>query len=104
MAGMEKRKKRVLLIGTALGGGASLVVFFLTDMMFADMQQGTWRDAIAHDLNRMLSASFTPWSIPVVLVYIAVMLMLVAFGAFLGVIFSMFVARLLDFLGGGGGS
>jgi hypothetical protein len=97
---LKKRRKRILILGTVIGGGASLAVFFMLDVMFSEMQQGTWRDAIANDLNKFLSASHTPDSLIVYVVYFITMLFLFAFGSFLGIVFCMFIEKFMMFLGG----
>jgi hypothetical protein len=100
MDALRKRKKRIIILGSVIGGGASLIVFFMLDAMFVDLQEGTWRDAIARDLNNLFAASFSPDSIAVYVVYFIVMLFLAAFGAFLGIVFCLFIERFLLFLGG----
>jgi hypothetical protein len=98
---MDKRKaKRFLLCGAVSGGILSLVISLMMDSLFADSLQGTWRDAIAKDLNTFLSLGVTSGSFIVYTVFIFVLGILSAFGAFLGFIFSFFLFKLFELMGG----
>jgi hypothetical protein len=98
---MNKDKaKRFLLCGAVSGGILSLVISLMMDSLFADSLQGTWRDAIAKDLNTFLSLGVTSGSFIVYTVFIFVLGILSAFGAFLGFIFSFFLYKLFELLGG----
>jgi hypothetical protein len=91
--------KRFLLCGAVSGGILSLVISLMMDSLFADSLQGTWRDAIAKDLNTFLSLGVTSGSFIVYAVFIFVLGILSAFGAFLGFIFSFFLYKLFELLG-----
>lgn len=67
-----------LLLGTSLGGG--------------------WKDAVAHDLSSLLGYAVNRESMIVLLGVIVVIGIISAFGALIGGIFGVFVARLLSFL------
>jgi hypothetical protein len=98
---MNKGKaKRFLLCGAVCGGILSLAISLMMDSLFADSLQGTWRDAIAKDLNTFLSLGVTSGSFIVYVVFIFVLGILSAFGAFLGFIFSFFLYKLFELLGG----
>lgn len=95
----NKKARKILLAGAIAGGVVSLAVSLLMDNMYADSLQGTWRDAIAKDLNTFFSLGVSSGSIVVNLVFIAVLGLLSSFGAFMGFIFSFFLYRFFVFLG-----
>ncbi len=97
---MNRRKaKRFLLCGAVSGGILSLAVSLLMDSVFADSLQGTWRDAIAKDLNTFFSLGVSSGNICVYIVFVLVLGILTAFGAFMGFIFSFFLYKFFEFLG-----
>jgi hypothetical protein len=97
----DKRKaKRYLLAGAIIGGILSLLTTLLMDTFYADAFQGTWRDAIANDINSLFSYNVAPESIIVSIFFILVLGLLAAFGAFLGFIFSFFLYIFFSFLTG----
>ena len=93
-----RKAKKFLLIGAIIGGIISLAISLLMDMMFADSLQGTWRDAIATDLNTFFSIGVSKNSILVNIMFAVVLGILSAFGAFLGFIFSFFLYKFFSFL------
>jgi len=94
----QRRAKKILLAGAIVGGIISVAVSLLMDTIYADSLQGTWRDAIAKDLNTFLSLGLSSGSIIVNVVFIFVLGVLAAFGAFLGFIFSFFLYKFFGFL------
>jgi len=92
------KAKKFLLIGAVIGGILSLATSLLMDRMYAEPFQGTWRDAIAKDLNTFLSLGVSSKSILVYVVFVFVMGILTAFGAFLGFIFSFFLYKFFSLL------
>jgi hypothetical protein len=92
------RAKKILLGGAVVGGLISLAITLLMDSMYAD--QGTWRDAIAKDLNTFFSLGASPKSIVVNILFVLVLGIMTAFGAFLGFIFSFFLYKFLSLLTG----
>ena len=92
----NRKAKRFLLCGAATGGVMSLAISLLMDTMFAD--QGTWRDAIAKDLNTFFSLGVTSKSFFVYIFFVFVLAVLAAFGAFMGFIFSFFLYKFFGFL------
>ena len=94
----RRRAKKFLLFGAIIGGLSSLAVSILMDLQFADALKGTWRDAIAKDLNTFLSLGVDSHSFIVNIVFLLVLGMLMAFGAFLGFIFSFFLYKFFSFL------
>jgi len=96
----RRRVKKFLLFGAILGGLLSIVISVLMDVLFADALKGTWRDAIAKDLNTFLSLGVDAHSIIVNIVFLVVLAILAAFGAFMGFIFSFFLYKFFSFLTG----
>lgn len=95
----ETRKaKRFLLAGAIIGAIIGLSITLLMDVFYADTLQGTWHDAIAKDLNNLFSLDVTSESMIVHVVFIFVLAILSAFGAFMGFIFSFFVYKFFSFL------
>jgi len=94
----RRRAKKFLLFGAILGGLLSIVISILMDVLFADALKGTWRDAIAKDLNTYLSLGVDAHSIIVNIVFLIVLAILAAFGAFMGFIFSFFLYKFFSFL------
>ena len=68
------------------------------DYFYADTFEGTWRDAIAKDINNFFSAHVSADSFIVFLIFIVVLAILTAFGAYMGFIFSFFVYKFFGFL------
>lgn len=95
-----RRAKKFLLSGAVVGGILSLAITLLMDSLFAGSLQGTWRDAIAKDLNTLLSLGVTSGSIIVYIVFAFVLCLLTAFGAIMGFIFSFFLYKFFSFLSG----
>ncbi len=95
----KKKGKKILLAGAIAGGVVSLAVSLLMDSIYADSLQGTWRDAIAKDLNTFFSLGVTSASILVNILFVFVLGLLTSFGAFMGFIFSFFLYRFFSFLG-----
>jgi hypothetical protein len=93
-----RRAKRFLLAGAIAGGVLSLTITLLMDSLFAGSLQGTWRDAIAKDLNTFFSFGVTSSSIVVYIVFALVLGLLTAFGALMGFIFSFFLYKFFSFL------
>jgi hypothetical protein len=94
----RKRAKKFLLFGAVLGGLSSVAISILMDVQFADALKGTWRDAIAKDLNTFLALGVDSHSIIVNIVFLIVLGILAAFGAFMGFIFSFFLYKFFGFL------
>jgi len=94
----RKRAKKFLLGGAIVGGIMSLSICLMMDMLFADSLQGTWKDAIAKDLNTIFSLGVSSESIIVGLAFIVILAILSAFGAFMGFIFSFFLYKFFGLL------
>ncbi len=94
----HRRAKKFLLGGAIVGGIMSLSISLMMDMLFADSLQGTWRDAIAKDVNTIFSLGVSSKSILVTLIFMVVLAILTAFGAFMGYIFSFFLYKFFGLL------
>ncbi len=92
------KAKKILLSGAIIGGIISLSISLLMDTMYGDSFQGTWRDAIAADLNTFFSPGVSKNSILVNIMFVFVLGILSAFGALLGFIFSFFLYKFFSFL------
>lgn len=94
----QGKARKFLISGAVAGGIISLAITLLMDTMYGDSFQGTWRDAIAKDLNTFFSLGVSAKSIFVNIVFVFVLGILSAFGAFLGFIFSFFLYKFFSFL------
>lgn len=94
----SRKVKKYLLIGAVIGGIVSLSISLLMDSFYADAFHGTWRDAIAKDLNTFFSLNASPKGILVNIVFVFVLALLTAFGSFMGFIFSFFLYKFFSFL------
>ncbi len=93
------RAKRYLLFGAIIGGILSLSITLLMDTFYADVMNGTWRDAIARDLNTFFSLGVSSSSFIVYVMFGVVLAIMTAFGSFMGFIFSFFLYKFFEFLG-----
>lgn len=94
----NRRAKRYLLFGAIIGGILSLSITLLMDTFYAGALNGTWRDAIAKDLNTFLSLGVSSTSFVVYIMFGAVLAIMTAFGSFMGFIFSFFLYKFFAFL------
>ncbi len=94
----SKRKRMIIYIGAGVGGALSLTTSLLMDYLFADSLAGSWREAIAGDLQRAFSLSLSPDSATVYILFILVLAFLASVGAGIGAFFALIVNRFLGFL------
>ncbi|MBI5188876.1 MAG: hypothetical protein HZA07_07445 [Nitrospirae bacterium] len=95
----DRRKfKRYIVAGAIFGGVISLTISILMDTIYGDSLQGTWRDAIAKDLNRLFSLSVTSDSLSVIIVFIFILAILSLFGSFMGVLFILIIYKFFNLL------
>lgn len=80
-----------------------IIVSLSMDLLLGSSLGGGWKDAVAHDLSSLLGYTVSRESIIVILGVIVVIGFISAFGALIGGIFGVFVARLLGFLTKGRG-
>jgi hypothetical protein len=90
--------KRGLYIGCILGAFAGLAIAVGMDVILGDALGGTWRDAVAHDLAAMLGRAVDKSSFMVIAGVLLVIGFIVFFGAAVGGIFGVIMARLFSFL------
>lgn len=95
----QGRIRKFLLGGAIIGGLMSVSISLLMDSIYSESMQGTWRDAIAKDLNNLLSLGVSPTSMLVTLAFIVILAILAVFGAFMGFIFSFFLYKFFELLG-----
>ncbi len=93
-----RKAKKYLLAGAILGGIISLSIALLLDVIYADAFQGTWRDAIAKDLNTFFSLEVSSRGILVNILFVFVLGILAAFGSLMGFIFSFFLYKFFSYL------
>lgn len=96
---MDPKARRQIVIASAIFGGVmSLIVSIMMDFMFADALQGTWRDAIVHDMDHFFSITLSHDSLLVYLLYVLVMALLTAIGAAIGAAFGYIIQKFLSML------
>jgi hypothetical protein len=76
----------------------SVSITLLMDNIYNESMQGTWRDAIAKDLNSLMSLGVSSTSIMVNLAFLVILAILAAFGAFMGFVFSFFLYKFFELL------
>jgi hypothetical protein len=96
----DRRLRAVLIAGAVCGAILSIAITLLQDVLYADSLGGTWRDAIANDLNSLFSVALPPDGLVVTVLFIVIIAVLALFGALLGAMFSTFVFRLITLLTG----
>jgi hypothetical protein len=90
--------RKAIMGGGIFGGVLSVVISVLMDFLASDSMQGTWRDAIANDLDRFMSVSISPDSLTAYALFVVVMLFLAAVGAGIGAFFAYIVFKVLELL------
>lgn len=80
-----------------------LIVSLSMDLLLGNSLGGGWKDAVAHDLSFLLGYTVSRESIIVLFGVIVVIGFVSVFGALVGGIFGVLVARLLSFLTKGRG-
>ena len=96
---MDPRARKQIVIAAAIFGGViSLIVSIMMDFMFSDALQGTWRDAIVHDMNHFFSITLSPDSFIVYILYVLMMILLTVIGAAIGAGFGYLIQKFLGML------
>lgn len=93
--------QRWLKLGGWIGGILAVVVALMQDILFSDALQGTWLDAIAGDLNRLLGTHLGPHSPVVYLFFCVILIFLFLLGMLVGMFFTSFIYRFMEFLTSG---
>lgn len=90
--------KRAFYIGVILGGILGVAVALSMDLILGKSLGGGWSEAVANDLNRLFKTDLSPNNFIVIIGVIIVVGIIGAFGAFIGGIFSVMIARLFQAL------
>jgi hypothetical protein len=90
--------KRGFYIGSLFGGLLGVVIALSMDLLLGGSLGGGWREAVAHDLKALTGITFGMNSLVVLLGVVAAVGFIGAFGALIGGIFGVMVARLFGFL------
>lgn len=85
-------------IGAVIGGILGVGIALTMDMLLGSGLGGSWKEAVASDLNRLFSTSFTPDSLVVYAGVVLVVGFIGAFGAGAGGVFVSLIARVFDAL------
>jgi hypothetical protein len=90
--------KRAFYIGVIFGGVLGIAVALSMDLLLGKSLGGGWSEAVANDLNRLFRSNLAPNSFIVIIGAIIAVGIIGAFGAFVGGIFSVTLARLFKVL------
>lgn len=90
--------KKAFYIGAAAGGALGVMVALSMDILLGKSLGGGWSEAVANDLNRLFNAGFSQTHFVVIAGVVVVVGIIGAFGAFVGGIFSVMIARLFSML------
>lgn len=90
--------KRAFYIGVILGGILGIAVALSMDIILGKSIGGGWSEAVANDLNRLFKADLSSNNFIVIIGVIIAVSIIGAFGAFIGGIFSVMIARLFRVL------
>lgn len=94
----DRRFRLVLLLGAIGGAALAVAITLLLDVLYADALGGTWRDAIAKDMETFFSVSLQPEGFAVTVLFLLIIAILGLFGAFMGSLFSVFVFKFIELL------
>ncbi|HUO78414.1 MAG TPA: hypothetical protein VMU21_12650 [Thermodesulfovibrionales bacterium] len=90
--------KKGFYIGSLCGGILGVIVALSMDLVLGGALGSGWREAVAHDLGALTGKTFGINSV-VVLAGVAIVVGIIgAFGALVGGIFGVMLARLFSFL------
>lgn len=90
--------KKAFYIGIVAGGLLGIIVALSMDVLLGKSLGGGWSEAVANDMNRMFGSSL-PQTHFLVIAGVAVVIGIIgAFGAIMGGIFSVMIARLFSML------
>lgn len=90
--------KKAFSIGVIVGGILGIVVALSMDLLLGKSLGGGWSKAVANDLNSIFKTNLPTGSFIVIIGVIIVVGIIGAFGAFIGGIFSVMLARLFKAL------
>lgn len=87
--------KKVFYIGLIVGGILGIVIALSMDLVIGKSMGGGWSEAVANDINRLFHANLPQNHIVVLLGVVIVLCIIGAFGAFIGGVSFIMVARLI---------
>jgi len=90
--------KKGFYIGSLCGGILGVIVALSMDLVLGGALGSGWREAVAHDLAALTGKTFGINSVVVLLGVAIVVGIIGAFGALVGGIFGVMLARLFSFL------
>ncbi len=90
--------KKGFFIGAACGAVLGVIISLSMDLVLGDALGGGWREAVAHDLGALFGTAFGNNSFIVLLGVVTIVGFIAAFGALVGGIFGVMLARLFSFL------
>ncbi|MBI5848921.1 MAG: hypothetical protein HZB31_13435 [Nitrospirae bacterium] len=91
--------KKVFYIGLIVGGILGIVIALSMDLVIGKSLGGGWSEAVANDINRLFHANLPQNHIAVIFGVLVVLGIIGAFGAFIGGVSFIMVARLIMSLG-----
>lgn len=90
--------KKVFYIGLIVGGILGIIIALSMDLVIGKSLGGGWSEAVANDINKLFHANLPQNHIIVLLGVLVVLAIIGAFGAFIGGIAFIMVARLITSL------
>lgn len=90
--------KKAFYIGAVAGGLLGIIVSLSMDLLLGKTLGGGWTEAVAHDLNALLGTNLPQYHVLVIMGTVIVIGIIASFGAFIGGVFSVMIARLLQVL------
>jgi len=90
--------KKGFYIGSLCGGILGVIIALSMDLVLGGALGSGWREAVAHDLEALTGKTFGINSVVVLLGVALVVGFIGAFGALVGGIFGVMLARLFSFL------
>lgn len=91
-------KNKALKVGAITGALLSFTIIMMMDFMVADTMQGSWRDAIVHDLKHYFSITVSADSLIAYLLYLLVIIAMALIGALFGMLFVFIIHKYLSLL------
>lgn len=92
--------KKIFYIGCIAGALLGIAVSLSMDLLLGKSLGGGWSEAMARDLNALFHSNMSPGHIVVIIGVALVIGIISAFGAIIGGIFSVMIARLFRMLTG----
>lgn len=90
--------KKAFYTGIVVGGLLGIAIALSMDLLLGKSLGGGWTEAVANDLNHLFGTSFSQTHFFVIIGTGIVIGIIGAFGAFVGGIFSVMIARLFAML------